>query len=74
MGISELFQYGAKILSTPSHSKDSISLILDDGTSFVGDLEPIDYLDAYEDNAGLKEDWEFVMSYKTKVIFLCTCK
>ncbi len=58
-----------EIISTPSHSKDSISLILDDGTCFVGDLEPIDYLDAYDDNAGLKEDWERIMSYKPKVIY-----
>lgn len=36
-----------EILSTSSHSNDSISLILDDETCVVGDLEPIDYLDAY---------------------------
>lgn len=58
-----------EIISTPSHSCDSISLILDDGTCFVGDLEPIDYLDAYEDNVELKEDWELVMSYNPKKIF-----
>lgn len=58
-----------KILSTSSHSNDSISLILDDGTCFVGDLEPIDYLDAYEENLKLKEDWKRVMSYNPKIIF-----
>lgn len=58
-----------EIISTPSHSNDSISLILDDGTCFVGDLEPIDYLDAYDDNVGLKEDWELVMSYNPTKIF-----
>ncbi len=57
-----------EILSTPSHSNDSISLILDDGTCFVGDLEPIDYLDAYDDNVELKEDWEHIMSRNPKVI------
>ena len=30
--------------------------ILDDGSCFVGDLEPIDYLDAYDNNVELKED------------------
>lgn len=58
-----------EILSTSSHSNDSISLILDDGTCFVGDLESIDYLDAYEENLKLKEDWKRVMSYNPKIIF-----
>lgn len=58
-----------KILSTPSHSKDSISVILDNGFCFVGDLEPIDYLDAYEKNTKLEDDWKLVMSYSPKIIF-----
>ncbi len=58
-----------EILSTPSHSNDSISLILDNGTCFVGNLEPIDYLDAYEENINLKNDWELVMNHKPKIIF-----
>ena len=33
-----------EIISTPSHSNDSISLILDNGTCFVGDLEPKEYI------------------------------
>ena len=58
-----------EILSTTSHSRDSITLILDDGNCFVGDLEPIDYLAAYEDNRELKRDWELVMSHNPKKIF-----
>lgn len=58
-----------EILSTSSHSNDSISLVLDDGTCFVGDLEPKIYLEAYEENIKLKEDWELIMSYHPKVIF-----
>ncbi len=57
-----------EILSTPSHSNDSISLILDDGLCFVGDLEPIDFLDAYDNNVELKEDWKKVMCRNPKVI------
>ena len=57
-----------EIISTTSHSPDSISLILDDGTCFVGDLEPIEYLDAYDENIKLKEDWELIMSYNPKMI------
>ena len=57
-----------EIISTPSHSNDSISLILDNGICFVGDLEPIEYLEAYEENAALKEDWNHVMSHNPKII------
>jgi len=57
------------IVSTPSHSEDSVSLILDNGVCIVGDLEPIEYLDAYDENVKLKEDWELVMSYSPKIIY-----
>ena len=36
-----------EIISTPSHSRDSVSLVLDDGDCLVGDLEPMEYLSAY---------------------------
>ena len=58
-----------EIISTPSHSEDSISLVLDDGVCIVGDLEPIEYLGAYEENVGLQADWELVMSYNPKIIY-----
>lgn len=58
-----------EIISTPSHSKDSVSLILDNGVCFVGDLEPIEYLNAYEENAILKKDWELVMSRNPKLVY-----
>lgn len=58
-----------EIVSTPSHSNDSISLVLDEGVCIVGDLEPIDYLGAYESNEALRKDWRLVMSYNPKVIY-----
>lgn len=58
-----------EIIPTTSHSKDSIAIILDNGNCIVGDLEPVEYLDAYEDNVALQEDWELVMSYKPKTIY-----
>lgn len=58
-----------EIISTPSHSYDSISLILDDGRCFVGDLEPIEYLGGYESNHRLKKDWNIVMNYNPKIIY-----
>ena len=58
-----------EIISTPSHSEDSISIILDNGDCFVGDLEPFDYLSAYQENPALKADWDRVMSHHPKRIF-----
>ena len=56
------------IITTPSHSPDSVSVVLDDGTAIVGDLEPLPYLEAYSDNVALKADWDRVLSYKPKRI------
>ena len=57
-----------EIFSTPSHSPDSVSLILDGGGCVVGDLEPIDHIGAYENNVQRQEDWRRVMSYSPKRI------
>ena len=58
-----------EIISTPSHSADSISLILDCGDCFVGDLEPYEYIEAYGENQRLKEDWEKLLAFGAKRIF-----
>ena len=58
-----------EIISTPSHSADSVSVILDAGDCIVGDLEPIDFLGAYENNPGLEKDWSRVISCKPKRIY-----
>lgn len=58
-----------EIIHTQSHSPDSISLILDNGECFVGDLEPQEYLDGYENHAVLQNDWERIGSYSPKVIY-----
>jgi hypothetical protein len=57
-----------EIVSTPSHSRDGVSLVLDDGDCLVGDLEPKEYLSAYADNPALKADWDTVMSFCPKRI------
>ena len=58
-----------EIFYTPSHSEDSISVFLDEGVCIVGDLEPYEFLEAYDDNEALKADWEKVMSYDPKVVY-----
>ena len=51
-----------EIIQTPSHSEDSVSVILDCGDCFVGDLEPYEYLDGYEENPQLQKDWNLILS------------
>ncbi len=63
MGIS------GQIVHTPSHSEDSVSLVLDDGDFFVGDLEPFEYIEMYPENTRLQKDWEKLLSFKPGRIF-----
>ena len=56
-----------EIISTPSHSQDSISLILDNGDCFVGDLQPREYMD--EENDAVMEDWTRVMGFQPQRVF-----
>lgn len=57
-----------EIISTPSHSADSVSLILDSGDCFVGDLEPASYTEAYGEGSSLSEDWMLIMDHGPRVI------
>ena len=57
-----------EIIHTPSHSVDSVSILLDDGNCIVGDLEPVEYLAAYDHNPELKSDWDQVLSHHSKRI------
>ena len=57
-----------EIISTPSHSEDSVSVILDCGDCFVGDLEPYEYLDGYDDNLPLQKDWTNILGMNPKRI------
>ena len=58
-----------EIVSTPSHSPDSVSVVLDNGNCFAGDLEPLAYLAAYEDNPPLRKDWEELRRRGARRIF-----
>lgn len=69
---SRIFLYNmginGEIIPTISHSDDGIAVILDDGNCCVGDIEPIDFIDAYENNQALQEDWKRILSYNPVVI------
>lgn len=58
-----------EIISTPSHSDDSISFVSDNGVCVVGDLEPMEFLKAYEENRKLKQDWQLIMSYGPTIVY-----
>ena len=57
-----------EIVRTGSHSEDSVSLILDDGNCFVGDLEPREYVDAYNVNSALANDWVSILARNPRII------
>ena len=53
---------------TYSHSEDSIYVSLADGTFILGDLEPLEYLEAYKDNHLLKSDWDNILRQDPKLL------
>lgn len=60
---------GGEIVHTPSHSADSVCLILDSGDLLAGDLEPYEYIGGYENNDALRRDWDRVFSFRPRRIY-----
>lgn len=56
------------IIPAPGHSDDSISLVLDSGDVFVGDLYPLYELEAHEE-PDVQESWKRILAMKPKRIF-----
>lgn len=57
-----------EIIATPGHSEDSISLCLDDGSLFVGDLNPLYELEMHR-GTRIGESWELLLARHPKTIF-----
>ena len=57
-----------EMIPTPGHSEDSISLVLDSGDVFVGDLYPLYELEAHTE-PGVQESWKKILDRKPKRIF-----
>ena len=57
-----------EILWTPGHSEDSISLCLDDGRFFVGDLNPLYELELHR-GTRIGESWEMLLARHPKIIY-----
>ncbi|MBQ6551346.1 MAG: MBL fold metallo-hydrolase [Lachnospiraceae bacterium] len=57
-----------EILYTPGHSDDSISLCLDDGAVFAGDLNPLYELDMHRGTA-IEKSWTNILAKNPKVVY-----
>jgi len=56
-----------EIISTPGHSDDSVTLILDEGFAFTGDLPP-SFMISEEDHT-TRESWDRIYQHKITRIF-----
>ncbi len=57
-----------EILHTPGHSEDSISLCLDDGTIFVGDLNPLYELELHRGTM-IADSWDKLIARQPRKIY-----
>jgi len=57
-----------EILHTPGHSDDSVSLLLDEGVAFVGDLNPLYELELHK-GTQIADSWDKILSHKLKVVY-----
>lgn len=57
-----------EVIPTYSHSPDGIALVLDDGACFVGDLEPMAFMNGYPSPSALQADWQRLMARHPRVI------
>lgn len=52
-----------ELVPTDSHSPDGIALLLDDGSCFVGDLEPRQWIGGYGEGSALAADWARILPH-----------
>lgn len=57
-----------EILHTPGHSEDSVSLLLDDGSVFTGDLTSLGYT-AYEDVDVVAASWQLLRDLGARRVY-----
>ena len=62
-----LLGIAGEIISTPGHSDDSVTLILDEGFAFIGDLRPRSLVT--EDDQVTKNSWDRIYQHKITRIF-----
>lgn len=57
-----------RFIYTPGHSDDSYSLLLDDGSCFVGDLNPLYELELHK-GSKIAESWEKILELKPSRLY-----
>jgi glyoxylase-like metal-dependent hydrolase (beta-lactamase superfamily II) len=57
-----------EIIATPGHSDDSISLLLDSGELFVGDLNPLYELELHN-GTEIGKSWDRLLAHKPKIVY-----
>lgn len=57
-----------ELISTPGHSEDSISLILDNDCAFTGDLPAYSRMEAYDDIV-VEDCWDMILQYHVKTVY-----
>ncbi len=58
-----------EIIPTPGHSEDHVTLILDEGCAFTGDLPPRDAYEGMVNDRIIKESWRRILGYHIKRIY-----
>ncbi|MHB8127537.1 MAG: MBL fold metallo-hydrolase [Mobilitalea sp.] len=57
-----------ELISTPGHSDDSVSLVIDDCCAFTGDLPALSLIEAYDDMV-IDDSWEMIQKHHVKTIY-----
>lgn len=57
-----------ELLPTVGHSEDSVSLVLDNGYAFTGDLPSFSLIEAYPEQA-IHDSWNALLSHGVKMIY-----
>ncbi|MDO5155080.1 MAG: MBL fold metallo-hydrolase [Eubacteriales bacterium] len=57
-----------EVMHTPGHSEDSISLVLDQGMVFVGDLNPLYELELHKGTV-IDESWQHILAHNPAKVY-----
>ena len=57
-----------ELISTPGHSDDSVSLVIDDCCAFTGDLPVLSLIEVYDD-LEIDDSWEMLQKHHIKTIY-----
>ncbi len=60
---------GGEILHTPGHSADSVSLLLDDGSAFTGDLAMPAFIAGMDGEELMRQSWRLLLERGAKRVY-----